>query len=70
MTSSVVLPGMPYNDVPVAQRSTSDLRTIAAPHASDSLSRVFRSAFGTCGDLPDDFTVLLAQIDRGTNQAR
>lgn len=66
MTGSPVLTPMPYKDSPVAQRNASDLRMIAAPHASDSLANVFRSAFGPCRDLPDDFTAMLAQIDRKT----
>ncbi|MFA5963990.1 MAG: hypothetical protein WC804_08240 [Sphingomonas sp.] len=66
MTGSLVLPPMPYKDLPVAQRTASDFRMVAAPHASDSLAKVFRSAFGPCGDMPDDFAAMLAQIDHKT----
>jgi len=36
---------------------------IAAPHASDALASVFRTAFATSGDLPDDFRAILARLD-------
>ena len=39
-------------------------RVIAAPQASDALAGVFRAAFGPTDETPDDFRMLLAQLDR------
>ncbi|MDH7971364.1 hypothetical protein QH494_04155 [Sphingomonas sp. AR_OL41] len=61
---------MPQEEFPAALCSAPDLRTIAAPHASDAFSRVFRTAFAASDDLPDDFTVILAQLDRATSVTR
>jgi hypothetical protein len=70
MTSSAVLPAMPHEDFIVAQRDACEMRMISAPRASDALTRVFRTAFGSCDDAPDDFRGMLDQIDRLTTATR
>jgi len=64
MAASAVQYVMAPENNPAARFKTRDPGAIAAPHASDALAGVFRTAFAASADLPDDFRAILAQLDR------
>lgn len=55
---------MTPDNIPATRSAAPDPRVIGAPQASDALAGVFRAAFGATSDTPDDFSTLLAQLDR------